>query len=158
IAIVLAAALTGIALTVWWLHEPIAIKLPPRPPTERESPEQAVAALVKLGARIDVDDKRSDKPVVAVRFEGNQGGDGDMVHLEPLTQLELLVPPVGITDAGLTHLKDLKQLRDIDLQTKSVGDAGMAHLRDLTELRTLALDGTQVGDAGLAHLQGLTQL
>ena len=39
-----------------------------------------------------------------------------------------------------------------------VTDAGLPHLRDLTQLRSLNLDDTQITDSGLAHLKGMTQL
>jgi hypothetical protein len=80
--------------------------------------------------------------------------------LEGLTHLRVLsLVQTKVTDAGLTHLRQLPDLRHLELRrTDIITDVGPEHLRELTELRYLWLDGTKITDAGLEHLQELTQL
>jgi hypothetical protein len=63
-----------------------------------------------------------------------------------------------ITDAGLEHLKALRQLIGLTLSETQVTDASLVHLKTLTRLAFLHLDGTRVTDVGLAHLTVLNQL
>ena len=63
-----------------------------------------------------------------------------------------------MTDAGLTHLQGLEQLKDLSLDSTQVTDSGLVHLQGLKNLRRLILDHTHVTDAGLAHLSGLKNL
>jgi serine/threonine protein kinase len=63
-----------------------------------------------------------------------------------------------VTDATLLHLKDLSQLRGLQLKRAQISDAGLEQLKGLTTLRELNLSGTSVGDSGLEHLKGLTNL
>src|SRR5262249_41698626 len=53
-----------------------------------------------------------------------------------------------ITDKGLAHLKDMPNLRDLDLRKAGIIDEGLAHLAGL-KLRTLGLEQSAVTDAGL---------
>jgi hypothetical protein len=46
----------------------------------------------------------------------------------------------------------------LDLSHTQVSDAGLGHLKALKQLRCLDLDGTRITDAGLQHLNGLSQL
>ena len=85
--------------------------------------------------------------------------DGGLAHLRELPNLkELDLRGTPITDAGLMLLGGLHQLRSLCLRHCRVSDAGLAHLRELAELRVLDLQGTQVTDAGLVHLRGMVGL
>ena len=65
----------------------------------------------------------------------------------------------GITDAGLKELKELKNLRRLQLaNNEDITDAGLKELSRLPELRFLDLGGTQVTDAGLKELKDLPSL
>jgi Leucine-rich repeat (LRR) protein len=66
-----------------------------------------------------------------------------------------------MSDAGLAHFKDCKNLTHLDLTETQVGDAGLVHLKDCMNLRELKLTDTRVTNAGLAHFKdckGLTHL
>ncbi len=63
-----------------------------------------------------------------------------------------------ITDAWMSNLRDVPQLRELYLVSTPVGDAGLAHIASLEHLRLLSLVGTKTTDAGLAYLQGLNKL
>ena len=58
-----------------------------------------------------------------------------------------------MTDAGLQHLKELSQLRELNLDDTKVSDVGLEQLKGLTQLRELRLDGTNVTVAGVKKLQ-----
>ena len=84
-----------------------------------------------------------------------------------------------MSDAGLAHFKDCKNLTNLgldgtqvtrcgadplqgvqepdilDLAGTQVSDAGLAHFKDCKNLTDLGLGSTQVSDAGLAIFQGL---
>lgn len=64
----------------------------------------------------------------------------------------------AVTDAQLTNVEWLADLREFDLDVTQVTDAGLAHLRAMKRLKRLSLNGTQVTDAELAHLRALTAL
>lgn len=63
-----------------------------------------------------------------------------------------------ITDAGLAHLRELAELRQLDLHDTQVTNIGLEPLRGLRRLELLNLSGTHVTDEGLRHLNGLTEL
>ncbi len=64
----------------------------------------------------------------------------------------------AVSDAGLSHVAGLKQMRDLDLSHCRVTVAGLKHLAGLTGLRRLDLSGCDITDEGLSHLAGLTNL
>ena len=72
--------------------------------------------------------------------------------------IEISLRSTDVSDADLTHLKGLANLRTLSLSLTSVGDAGLAHLKGLTNLKKLVLCGTRVSDVGLSHLKALTNL
>ena len=60
--------------------------------------------------------------------------------------------------SALEHLRELTNLRDLDLTSTKITDTGLANLTGLTNLKTLGLLDTKVTDAGLVHLKGLNKL
>lgn len=80
--------------------------------------------------------------------------DAGLKHLKESSQLrELMLNQTQVTDAGLTHLRGLHQLQHLDLSGTQVTDAGLTHFGGLTQLQYLNLSGTQITDAGIAELQ-----
>jgi uncharacterized membrane protein/tRNA A-37 threonylcarbamoyl transferase component Bud32 len=63
-----------------------------------------------------------------------------------------------VSDAGLTHFKDCKNLTSLHLWDTRVGDAGLSCFKDCKSLRVLVLGRTQVSDAGLAHFKDCKNL
>jgi Leucine-rich repeat (LRR) protein len=57
------------------------------------------------------------------------------------------------TDAGLTHLQELKELEYLDLRNTQVTDAALAHLRGLSKLKRVWLYNTKVTEEGMKSLQ-----
>ena len=72
--------------------------------------------------------------------------------VQPSTHLSL--SNWQLTDAGLVHLKGMRNLQQLDLMSTKVTDAGLIHLKPLTNLKQLVLDGcTTLTNAGVAELQ-----
>jgi Leucine-rich repeat (LRR) protein len=121
-----------------------------------------------------------------LRFVNVSLTDSQMKYLAGLSQLQALeISNTKVTDAGLMHIRDLKNLTDLRLQTREhgqitdkgieylgglthltelvvwspdVSDSGLKYLKALTKLESLRLDSTRVTGAGLEHLKGATGL
>ena len=57
-----------------------------------------------------------------------------------------------VTNAGLTHLKELKSLLELHIQNTAVTDDGLEHLKGLSSLRFLQLEKTKVTRPGVEKL------
>ncbi len=63
-----------------------------------------------------------------------------------------------LTDAGLTHVADLKDVVSLNLRDTKITSTGLAHLKGLSKLRRLHLERTKIGDEGIGNLAGLSNL
>lgn len=125
----------------------------------------AVAAIEKLGGKVDHEGMDAAKPIVAVNFGVAKIKDADLDSLKGLDDLAKLTLNNNkeLTDAGLDKLKQLNlpKLAKLYLVDTQVTDAGLAHLKEIKTLQVLSLVGTPVTDAGLEHLKeakGLKEL
>ena len=98
----------------------------------RADEEAAVKTVEKFGGKVTRDEKAPGRPVVAVDFNRS-----------------------SVTDAGLKELKDLKQLRSIDLCHTKVTDEGLKELKELNQLRGLLLRDTKITEAHEPRLVGM---
>jgi Leucine-rich repeat (LRR) protein len=69
-----------------------------------------------------------------------------------LTQV-LLYQNKQVSDAGLAHFKDCKNLTQFDLGHTKVSDAGLAHFKDCKNLTELNLQKTKVTAAKIEELK-----
>jgi hypothetical protein len=70
-------------------------------------------------------------------------------HVADLPNLKsVVVRGCGITDVGLSHLKDARGVQDLMLDNTRVSDAGLPNLRGLP-IRAMDLSSTNVSDEGL---------
>jgi hypothetical protein len=134
------------------------------------NPDQArvIAEIRRFRGTVTVDEKKSGRPVIAVKFNGIGPGpdnafpltDDGLAILKRLTQLQSLNlwNNIQITDAGLKHLEGLTSLQSLNLYGTDMTDAGLEHLEGLIKLQSLILSNPKVTDAGLAHLKRLSQL
>jgi hypothetical protein len=76
--------------------------------------------------------------------------------LPNLLRLDLSNFPV--TDAGLSHLANCRQLRSLELDHTQITDNGLMQLYGLAELETLGLEGDQISDFGLRRFSRSTKL
>jgi Leucine-rich repeat (LRR) protein len=80
-----------------------------------------------------------------------------VARLKNLRALDLL--QTNVSDAGLEHLKGLKQLRELNLwNDPKIKGPGLKHLAGLDSLERLNLGQTQIRDEDLQHLVGLKRL
>jgi hypothetical protein len=87
--------------------------------------------------------------------------DDDLADLKQFSQLQTLrLINIPISDAGLVHLRSLKQLQALLLlgTGNRITDAGLANIESLTQMTQLYLDGTGITDAGLEHIKRLKNL
>ncbi len=63
-----------------------------------------------------------------------------------------------ITDAGLSHLGELRRLRYLNVSRTQIADKGLESLASLSGLTTLHASNTNIGDQGMAHLARITSL
>ena len=85
----------------------------------RADEASSVAALAKLGAGIQRNEKQPGKPVVAVDLRGTEVTDAGLKDLAPLTHLQKLdLSVTKVTDAGLKELAPLKRLQTLDSATR----------------------------------------
>ena len=125
--------------------------------TVERDPEQAkaVAEIEKLFGRVEIDEKRPDKPVITVHLGGtclSNVVDDDLVHLKALPRLQSLeLYKTSVTGAGFVHFRGLTELKTLDLSfSRMVDNEGLENLKGLTQLETLILvDNADVTDAGV---------
>ena len=121
--------------------------------------ESAIAAIKKLGGKVEVDTKSPGMPVVGVNLKRTKIVDASLEHLKGLTRLEILyLKDTAVTDEGLVYIKGLTNLEILELRRTKVTDKGLEHLKGFTRLQRLDLGGTQITDKGLEHLKGATEL
>lgn len=93
-----------------------------------------------------------------VDFAGTNITDADLPLLHGLQMESVCLSDTRVSNAGLTHLKPLTHLRQLNLDRTSVTASGMDRLADLNGLTRLSLIGTDVSNAGLYDLRNLGTL
>jgi len=135
----------------------------PTPPDSPAKHQHALDEIKKFHGKYDLDDKSPGKPVVRVDLRYYDVSDQEVENLasdlQAFPRLEALeLKSAKITDAGLSHLRNLPQLRRLALEA-DITDAGLAHLKALPQLEVLSFKGTKVTDAGVQELlQALPRL
>lgn len=90
--------------------------------------------------------------------------DDSLVHLEPLVYLEQLLIRANITDAGIAHLRGLRNLRHFEVTLSgsanyNITDKSMPVIGALKNLEILRLYFcSKITDLGIEELYGLTNL
>lgn len=85
--------------------------------------------------------------------------DDDLADLKKLSNLgSLKLGATKVTDAGLIHLLEMEQLRELSLFSLKITDTGVMRLKRLRNLQALVLSDTQVTDAGIEHLKAMSNL
>jgi len=153
---------------------------------ERNQESAAIAALRRIGARIDTDARDPRNPAVsislanvkatvpvsayaplqhlsavrAVKFAGNEIGDDHVQYIKRLKSLETIeFEECGITDKGVGELAELTKLKALRFSVcRRVTDEGIAKLGKLLELEVLELTYTGVTGKGFDELTSLSKL
>ena len=128
-----------------------------QPKASSETDAKAIAEIENSGGTVVADKEHPGQ--VWVLFQGSKVTDAGLVHLKDLRQVRMLVlDSANVTDAGLANLEGLTTLHSLSLNKTQVTDVGLVHLKGLVHLEDLQLASTPVTDAGLVHLKGLTKL
>jgi endonuclease YncB( thermonuclease family) len=153
---------------------------------ETNAQRKAVAALHAFEPIITYEETKPGRPVIAVQFRPNsaaKAGDGQLAYLRAFSNLRALDIPSSpnLTDAGLAHLGELRQLVELNVNWTNVtpagvrkltrrmthrlevagvkfGDHDLAVLDGMPYLKVLSLRSTEITDKGLEHLRSLDQL
>ncbi len=144
-----------------------------RHPSSQNPDRRAAEWVLSIGGTISIQEYGQERPIAAVgdlplgafelTFVAVNGTprvtDAGMAHFKDcknLTVLQLLGDQVG--DAGLAYFKNCKHLTDLNLSWTSATDAGLAYFRDCKHLTALKLQSTPVTDAGLAYFKDCKNL
>jgi formylglycine-generating enzyme required for sulfatase activity/tRNA A-37 threonylcarbamoyl transferase component Bud32 len=111
-----------------------------------DADRRAAEWVLSIGGKIQVDDNNPEDTVTTPPKERFRL---TAVHLEVNQK---------VTDAGLAHLSDCKNLSHLDLSYTQVSDTGLAQLKDREKLTALFLTSTRVTDAGLVVLKDCNRL
>lgn len=120
--------------------------------------EQTVAEIRNLGGQVEVDENSPIRAATSVQMVGCRYKDDDFIWLASLPLLRTVRLGHNITDAGLVHVADLKNVETLTMPGAPIKGFGLSHLSGLTKLQTLDLESTKVDDASLVHLQGFKEL
>ncbi len=108
----------------------------------------AVVQRVDLGPREKLVDGE-----VHITLTGWDQKDYSLLRGKP-NVVVLQMANADVTDETLAHLRNLKRLKEVDLNDTRITDQGLAILKELPGLATLRLRATKITDAGFqAHLQ-----
>ncbi len=102
------------------------------------------------------------KQIEHLTIRGESFSDDDLVHLEPLTQLERIVLeiPGGISDAGIKRVRNFRRLQSARIEQSVITDAGLKAFVDLDQLTNLTISclATDEGLLTLRELESLSYL
>jgi len=97
----------------------------------RSDEAEVVKALKEAGGTITVDDKQTDKPVVAVILWGPTFKGEMLKDLKEFKSLQKLrIGGPWITDDGVKDLKELKNLQLLEIRSPKVTDAALKDLQE----------------------------
>jgi uncharacterized membrane protein len=171
-----------LALLYWWVDHGASATVPIREYAENDSikpfiaakhdqPQEvplpdvkvpdslAVVALMKAGFHVIPIAKGSHLlEISSINMPGLK--DADLALLKPVAEnvLWLHLANRGITDRGIAHISDCKNIKRLDLRNSKITDASAAVIERLSSLEYLNLVGTQISDVALAQWKGLGAL
>lgn len=123
-------------------------------PTGHPDEAAVVAAIEKLGGKVEFDAQPANRRVIKVYLHSTAVKDADLAVLEKLPKLQnLFLGKTQIGDAGLEHLQALSELKTLGLNTTQVTDAGLKSLAKLEQLKTVNLQETKVTASGANQLR-----
>src|SRR5581483_5197917 len=119
-------------------------------PTRLMADDAVVLKFVeKLGGSVTCDEDQLDKPIIEVDLRDTRVSDSDLQQLKDLRQLRSLnLMKTEVTDAGMKEVKELAELTSLNLRATKVTDAGIKSLASLKNLEWLSFRDTRVTDAG----------
>jgi hypothetical protein len=111
---------------------------------DEEADDRAAKWVAGIKGKVTRDAKLPGNPVVEVNLGVNNKvtNDGlkELVGLKGIKRPSLFFDD-QITDAGMTHLKGLTTIEELNLSNTGVGDEGLKELSELARLKKLSLAG-----------------
>nr|WKN36517.1 hypothetical protein K4G66_29585 [Tunicatimonas sp. TK19036] len=103
---------------------------------------------------IENDPEAPDLVTLQMRFPPVAFQDQDLIAIRPLYEQlsEVSLISSEISDDGLYHIGQMKQLRSLNLQKTNIDGSGLVYLTELPQLETLDLSHTDVTDANLLYI------
>ena len=97
--------------------------------------------------------------VVSVKLDNTKVTDEDLLLIGKLPRLHTLsLNFTQVSDEGLAHVRNCRQLNYLGLAETKVTGEGLVHVAGMTELEDLILQYAPVDDRGIEHLRGLRHL
>jgi acyl-CoA:6-aminopenicillanic acid acyl transferase len=119
------------------------------------SEQSLIEQLKKAGAVMKVEQGH----VTQLGFAKGSNPEPFLPLLRNLSQLRVLqLAETEVTDGGLGSLRELSQLESIGLHGTGIGNRGLMYVGNLKNLRTLNAGATKITDAGMLQVSGLTRL
>lgn len=117
-----------------------------------------LAFWVPIDRAVEVKDAAGN--VVELDLTSSWATDADLARVGRLPHLKKLdLSETKVTDAGLRHLRGLKNVRDVSLYyAEYFTDDGLANLKGWTELERLNLRGSRVTSKAMEHIAHLKNL
>ena len=123
--------------------------------------QAAIDRIVNTGGRVDFDEHKPGTPPRRIYVSSGGGFDDSLLECVASTFPELdslHVNDAKITDAGMVHLSQMRNLRNLSLDGAQITDEGLTAISGLTGLEDLSLSDTEVTDDGLRHVMELKSL
>jgi hypothetical protein len=97
---------------------------------------------------------------LTMQFPPASFSDEDLVQLRPVFEkfTEVSLVSSEITDDGLYHVGQMKQLQSLSLQRTGINGSGLVYLTDLPQLEVLDLSFCAVTDANLLYITRMPSL
>jgi internalin A len=124
-----------------------------------EAEDPTVAAIEKLGGKVERDETKPGKPVVRVDFALTNLTEDDLSVLGKLKELTCLrFWFVRLSNANLDQLSQLKTLTTLDFHGTEITTYGLKQVAKIQGLNCLNLYQSEATDAGLKELAPLKKL
>jgi hypothetical protein len=127
-----------------------------------QQPDNVATEIVKVGGKVEVDEKDADKAILKVSFGGKSFKDEHLQLLKGLPKLRTIeMRYISYHDTGLKYLSDISTLEVLTIVHCTFGapkGSGFAHFKELKHLHTLELEGALGRFDGLAHLKDVASL
>ena len=94
----------------------------------------------------------------SLELHGDALSDEALRLISSLPRLQALRIRGDFTDAGLAHLKRVRTLKSLEIDSPHITDQGLAHLSRLLDLELLSLSSTQLTEQGFEKLAACTKL
>ncbi|MEK6249609.1 MAG: hypothetical protein N2C12_15610, partial [Planctomycetales bacterium] len=121
----------------------------------------AIEALQSIGGKLVQDEKDPKRPVkeIDLAFLQSRLTDDQLAAVAGFTDTRhLSLERTVVSDAGMKHLRLLKNLESLNLNLTRVTGKGLANIEGVSKLRLLELSGPRITDHSLKHLPRLPSL